>query len=203
MSMSEPVTIAIITSVTSVVVALITVVVKEWVDDNKKDQIKDKEESIHEVEVDEMVLVHDWIENFRVEYNFDTASIYQFHNGGKFFQGKSIKKFSMTYESVAPGYQKTKRMKQNILATDHPKWISAMLKTDYFSVITENLEQKDRTELMSMGIRQAVIIPIMSLNGNLIGFIEGCNISKVDEEIDSKKESMIEDSLIISGYLHR
>ena len=201
--MSDTVIVAIISSFSSVVVALITVTVKDWFDDRKKSEDKSKEETIGEVEVDDMVIIHDWVENFRVKYKLDTASIYQFHNGGKFFHGRSMKKFSMTYESVAAGYQKSKRIKQNILASDHPKWISTMLRTDYFSVITDELELKDRTELMSMGIKQAVIIPIRSITGDLIGFIEGCNISKVDKDLDSNKDDLIEESIIISGYLHK
>jgi hypothetical protein len=200
---SDTVIVAIISSFSSVVVALITVTVKDWFDDRKKSEDKSKEETIGEVEVDDMVIIHDWVENFRVKYKLDTASIYQFHNGGKFFHGRSMKKFSMTYESVAAGYQKSKRIKQNILASDHPKWISTMLRTDYFSVITDELELKDRTELMSMGIKQAVIIPIRSITGDLIGFIEGCNISKVDKDLDSNKDDLIEESIIISGYLHK
>jgi len=200
---SDTVIVAIISSFSSVVVALITVTVKDWFDDRKKSEDKSKEETIGEVEVDDMVIIHDWVENFRAKYKLDTASIYQFHNGGKFFHGRSMKKFSMTYESVAAGYQKSKRIKQNILASDHPKWISTMLRTDYFSVITDELELKDRTELMSMGIKQAVIIPIRSITGDLIGFIEGCNISKVDKDLDSNKDDLIEESIIISGYLHK
>ena len=201
--MSDTVIVAIISSFSSVVVALITVIVKDWFDDRKKSEDKSKEETIGEVEVDDMVIIHDWVENFRIRYKLDTASIYQFHNGGKFFHGRSMKKFSMTYESVAAGYQKSKRIKQNILASDHPKWISTMLKTDYFSVITDELELKDRTELMAMGIKQAVIIPIRSITGDLIGFIEGCNISKVDKDLDSNKDDLIEQSNTIYGNLHK
>lgn len=202
-NMSDTVIVAIISSLSSVVVAFITVVIKEWLDKKKKEETKDRDETIREIEINDMVIVHDWVENFRVKYNFDTSAIYQFHNGGRFFHGKSMKKFSMTYESVAAGYQKTKRIKQNILASDHPKWISTMLKSDYFSVITDELELKDRTELMSMGIKQAVIIPIRSITGDLIGFIEGCNISKVNRDIDLLRSDLIEESFVISGYLHK
>ena len=47
-----------------------------------------------ESDLEEMVLIHDWLEQFRAKHKFERAAIFQFHNGGKFFQGKSMKKFS-------------------------------------------------------------------------------------------------------------
>jgi hypothetical protein len=192
---------AIITTAGSIVVAIITVVVKSHLDNRKAVAAKEKEEVIKESDLEEMVLVQEWLEDFREKHGFDRASIFQFHNGGKFFQGKSMKKFSMTYEAVAPGYEKIKRSQQNVLTSEYPRWISTMMKKKCFANLTEEMEPKDRHELESMGIQQFVTVPIFCIKGALIGFIVGYNISDIDEHIRGKFVPLVEDSKFISGYL--
>jgi hypothetical protein len=198
----EPVVLqSIITTLGSIVVAIITVVVKSHLDSRKAIVAKEREEVIKESDLEEMVLVQEWLEDFRDRHGFDRVSIFQFHNGGKFFQGKSMKKFSMTYEAVAPGYEKIKRSQQNILTSEYPKWISTMMKKKCFASLTDEMDPKDRHELESMGIQQFVTVPIFCIKGALIGFIVGYNISDVDEHIRNKFVPLVEDSKFISGYL--
>ena len=192
---------AIITTAGSIVVAIITVVVKSHLDNRKAVAAKEKEEVIKESDLEEMVLVQEWLEDFREKHGFDRASIFQFHNGGKFFQGKSMKKFSMTYEAVAPGYEKTKRDQQNVLASEYPRWISEMLKKDCFATLSEDLDLKDRHEMDRMGIQQFVTVPVYCIKKKLVGFIVGYNISEIHESIEEQFDSLVEDSKIISGYL--
>jgi hypothetical protein len=191
----------IITTVGTVVVTLITVVVKTKMDNNKVKAAKDKEELIQESDLEEMVLVQEWLEGFRCKYDFDRVSIYQFHNGGKFFQGKSMKKFSMTYETFAPLFEKIKRSQQNILASEYPVWISTMLKRKCFANLTSEMEPKEKHELVYMGIQQFVTVPIYCIKGALIGFIVGYNIKDIDETVEHKFASLVEESKFISGYL--
>ena len=191
----------IITTLGSITVALITVVVKTWIDTKKAKADKEREEVIDEAGVEEMVLVQDWLNEFRNKYEFDRVGIFQFHNGGKFFQGKSMKKFSMTYESVAPGYEKIKRTQQNVLASEYPQWISSMLKKKCFASIVTELDSQSRTELEALGIQQFVTVPIHCLKGALIGFIVGYNIGEIDDQIKSKFVPLVEDSKFVSGYI--
>ena len=191
----------IITTFGSIIVALITVVVKTKLDARKAKTEKEKEEVIDEAGVEEMVLVQDWLHDFRQKYEFDRVGIFQFHNGGKFFQGKSMKKFSMTYESVAPGYEKIKRTQQNVLASEYPQWISNMLKKKCFANIVSELDPQSRVELEALGIQQFVTVPIYCLKGALIGFIVGYNIGEIDDAIKSKFVPLVEDSKFVSGYI--
>jgi hypothetical protein len=191
----------LIATIGSVLVALITVVVKGKLDARKQKSDKEKEEAIDECDLEEMVTVQDWLEEFRDRYDFARAAIFQFHNGGKFFQGKSMKKFSMTYESVAPGYEKIKRSQQNILASEYPRWIGMMMKSKCFSNIVDEMSPGDQVELRKYGIEQFVTVPIFCIKGKLIGFIVGYNISTVNEKISESYVSLVEDSKFISGYL--
>lgn len=199
--MSDGIIMSIIAGVSSITVAIITVVVKDYLDRKKTSAAKEKDETIAESDLQEMVIVNDWLSNTRSKYGFERMAIFQFHNGGKFFQGKSMKKFSMTYEATAPGYEKVKRTMQNILCSEYPKWITGMLHKKAFSTLTADLEFKEKHELEQMGIQQFVTVPIYCLKGALIGFIVGYNISDIDNNIKGKFVSLVEDSKFISGYL--
>lgn len=199
--MSDGIIMSIIAGFSSIIVAIITVVVKDYLDRKKLAAAKEKDETLVEVDLQEMVMVDDWLEASRAKYDFERMSIFQFHNGGKFFQGKSMKKFSMTYEATAPGYEKIKRSMQSILCSEYPRWITKMMEKKVFSTLTADLEYKERYELEQMGIQQFVTVPVYCLKGALIGFIVGYNISDVDDNVKNKFAHLVEDSKFISGYL--
>jgi hypothetical protein len=55
------------------------------------------------------------IEHIKEEFNPDRVWITQFHNGGNFYPtGKSMAKFSLIYEVVAPGVNSIQQSFQNI-----------------------------------------------------------------------------------------
>jgi len=191
----------VITTIGTILVALITVVMKSWLDNRRDKAHKEREETITEEDVEYMTIIQEWLEEFRNRYEFERSAIFQFHNGGKFFHGKSMKKFSMTYEAVAPGYEKMKRNMQNILTSEYPHWVGDMLKKKCFAYLTTELENKERKEFEHMGVQQLVIVPIYCLRGNLIGFIAGYNIADIDENISEHCHYLVEDSKFISGYL--
>lgn len=199
--MTDAIAVALIAGASSVTVAIITVIVKDFLDSRKAKIAKEKEELIAESDVHSMVVLNDWLNTTRERYHFDRLAIYQFHNGGKFFQGKSMKKFSMTYEAVAPGYEKIKREQQNILCSEYPEWITSMLRKKCFEHITKEMDHKDRYEMDSMGVKQFVTVPINCLKGNLVGFMVGYNIGSVDEKVRIRFVSLVEDSKFISGYI--
>jgi hypothetical protein len=192
---------ALIAGLSSITVAIITVVVKDWLDRRKKSNEVVKEESMSPEELGEMVIIQEWLDEFREKNSFERASIFQFHNGGKFFQGKSMKKMSMTYESTAPGYEKTKRYSQNILVSEYPWWVSKMIKSRCFETMTEELSHKDKREFHDQGIQQFITTPIFCLKGKLIGFLVGYNISDIDENAKHKFAHFVEEGKFISGYL--
>jgi hypothetical protein len=201
--MSDAIIISIISAVTSIVVAIITVVVKTWLDVRSAAKKIEQEETIFADDLGEMVAVHEFIEQLRKDYKFDRVSICQFHNGGKFLNGRSMKKFSMTYETVAPGIEKIKRRYQNVLVSEFPKLFAAMLEKD-FMIITPDMEQYPsmRREMTVNGIVQAVKVPIRGLRGDILGFLT-CHV--IGEESDLIGEYLhnefVEKANQISGYL--
>lgn len=191
-----------ITGISSIIVALITVWVKNRYDVIKANKDKHVEENIQESDLGEMIFVNDYIESMRLKYDFDRISICQFHNGGKFFNGKSMKKFSMTYESSAPGYAKQKRDYQNILVSEYPDVIQSLfIGETVVSTLDDVKDSSYHRDMELNGILQCIKIPVLGLSGGLAGFIMCHNISKtikIDENIGSH---LIDDANQLSGYL--
>jgi len=201
--MGDGLLISIISGVTSISVAIITVVVKTWLDIRSAKLKSDLEELIGEEDLGKMIAVNDFIEDMRQRYGFDRVSICQFHNGGKFLNGKSMKKFSMTYEMASPGIEKIKRKYQNVLVSEFPRLFAAMLKTDFMIITPESTEYPDIVREMEVnGIVQSVKVVIRGLRGDILGFISCHNIGNHNKKVSSTlRDNFIDVSNQISGYL--
>ena len=201
--MGDGLLISIISGVTSISVAIITVVVKTWLDVRSAKLKSDLEELIGEEDLGKMIAVNDFIEDMRQHYGFDRVSICQFHNGGKFLNGKSMKKFSMTYEMASPGIEKIKRKYQNVMVSEFPRLFAAMLKTDFMIITTESTDYPDLVREMEVnGIVQSVKVVIRGLRGDILGFISCHNIGNYNKKVsNSLRDNFIDVSNQISGYL--
>jgi hypothetical protein len=201
--MSDSVIISIISAITSIIVAVITVVVKTKMDVKTAKRKLEEEEPVFADDLGEMVVVHEFIERIRADYDFDRVAICQFHNGGKFLNGRSMKKFSMTYETVSPGIEKIKRKYQNVLVSEFPKLFSAMLQDDFIIITPDNDNFPSmRREMTSNGIVQAVKVPIRGLRGDMLGFLT-CHVIGEENDLvgNYMRAEFIEKANQISGYL--
>lgn len=201
--MSDGVLIAIISSITSVIIAFLTVVVKTWMDNKKLQKKAETDESMKCEDVGDMMYVQEFIEILRAEYSFDRIGVCQFHNGGKFFKGHSMKKFSMSYEATSLGIEKIKRNFQNIMVSEFPHLVNGLLTKDSI-VLSQKSEGYPNTtrEMEKLGIVLSVFIPIRGLNGDLGGFMICQNI--VDHHIDINEtviDEITDRANQISGYL--
>jgi hypothetical protein len=184
-------------------IAIITVVIKTWLDRRADAKKHIHDESINEIDLGEMLYIQDYLDAFRHDYEFDRVSISQFHNGGKFFNGKSMKKFSVTYESCAPGISKIKREYQNLLVSEFPKMFSHLFDIDMI-IVNPDCEhyQNVAKDMALQGIVQNVVVPIRGLKGDLLGFISCHNIGSTDERITNDLAHTFADMANqISGYL--
>lgn len=201
--MSDAVTISLISGLSSIMIAIITVIVKTWLD--KKSEAKKiiNDETINEIDLGEMLYIQDYLDAFRSDYEFDRVTISQFHNGGKFFNGKSMKKFSVTYESCAPGISKIKRAYQNLLVSEFPKMFSHLFDIDMIIVNPDCEHYQNVARDMSLqGIVQNVVIPIRGLKGDLLGFISCHNIGTGDDRITNDlTHTFVDKANQLSGYL--
>lgn len=202
--MSDAVLISIISGTTSVCIAIITVVIKTWLDARTAAKKASEDEGIHADDVGEMIYIQEFVESLRDEFQLDRVSICQFHNGGKFLNGRSMKKFSMTYEATALGIEKIKRKYQNVLVSEFPKMVAAMLDKDFYIIDQNNAAEFPQAwrEMQNNGIVQAVKVPIRGLRGDIMGFITCHSIGERNDLIGNHLRHDFSDRANqISGYL--
>jgi hypothetical protein len=202
--MSESVLISIISGVTSITMAIITVVIKTWLDGRNAAKKAAEDETIHAEDLGEMIYIQEYVEKLRDEFQFDRVAICQFHNGGKFFNGRSMKKFSMTYEATALGIEKIKRNYQNVLVSEFPKMVAAILEKDFFIVDASNAADYPQMwrEMIANGIVQSVKVPIRGLRGDIMGFITCHSIGDANDLVGQHlRHDFVDRANQISGYL--
>ncbi len=192
----------IITGIFSVVVAFGTVWIKHYLDNKKKANDEENYERISQQDIDSMLEVQEFLDDFREKWTFDRAGIFQFHNGGKFFHGIPMKKYSQTFESVSHGVSKSKEHNQSVFVTEHPSLMKHLSEKEFFSVDAEDpVLDYIRGRVTEEGILQILSSPIRSLSGQLIGFIQ---LHTVKHKVDITDELMAEITDLahnLSGYL--
>jgi len=192
----------IITGIFSVTVAFGTVWLKHYLDNKKKVNDEQNYERISQQDIDSMLEVQEFLESFRQKWGFDRVGVFQFHNGGKFFHGIPMKKYSQTFESVSHGVSKSKEHNQSVFVTEHPSLMKHLSEKDFFHVDAEDpVLDYIRGRVTEEGILQILSSPIRSLSGQLIGFIQ---LHTVKHKVEITEELIIEIIDLannLSGYL--
>ena len=191
-----------ITGVFSMGVALGTIWLKHHLEmrKNKKDQ--ESYERISASDVDSMVEVQNYLSSFREKWNLDRIGVFQFHNGGKFFHGVPMKKYSQTFESTSPGISRTKEYNQNIFVTEHPSLIKHLNEKEMFCAGAEDpVLDYIREKVHKEGVLQIISAPIRCLSGQLIGFIQVHTVKERIKECPELAEDLLDLASHLSGYI--
>jgi hypothetical protein len=121
--------ITLVTSITSVIVALITAgYIKKK--DTKHQEEKSKKLLVEQIQKDE--LIHATLREIRRKYNADRVFITQFHNGGTFYTNSPMQKASITYERCSDGLQRIADKFQNYLVSNFAWYANKVLKNEAF-----------------------------------------------------------------------
>jgi hypothetical protein len=159
----------IIVSGVSALASLVTIYAKYWYDKRKK-QAKDP--VLDSVETDRAVI--DKLHNVMSELEADRISIIEFHNGGKFYNGRSMQKFSMTYELCMPGVSHEQQSLQNILLSTYSDLIMTLVINNGKSSIND-VNNMPEGPLKQMYVRTGTISvyaqAIKSLDNKITGVI--------------------------------
>jgi hypothetical protein len=192
----------IITGFFSLVVALGTVWLKHYLETKKKNTEEKDYERISEKDIDNMIEIQNFLEEFRKKWNLDRIGIFQFHNGGKFFHGVPMKKYSQTFEATASGVSKVKEHNQSVFVTEHPSLMKHISECEFFSVeANDPVLDYLRERVTQEGILQISTAPIRTISGQLIGFVQFHTVKNKIEIAEEIKEEVLELVAILSGYL--
>jgi hypothetical protein len=192
----------IITGVFSVIVAFGTIWIKHVLDAQKKSTDEEDYERISQSDIDSMLEVQEFLNQFRIKWNIDRVGIFQFHNGGKFFHGVPMKKYSQTFESVSNGVSKSKEHNQSVFVTEHPSLMKHLSECEFFYVDAQDpVLDYIRGRVTEEGILQIFTTPIRTLSGQLIGFIQLHTVKHRINICEELQEEVIELANNLSGYL--
>lgn len=166
-----------ITMFTTIIVALITAVigpsVLEWVKVKlKKQELETKPNPVDEA-IQLNTLVDEQLDFIMEELGADRVWVAQFHNGGHFYPtGKSIQKFSIFYEKVAPGAVTIQHTFQNVPCSLFPKALAQLYKEGELSIPTYEGEDYDLTGVSApYGTKSFYMIALDDLHDHFIGVI--------------------------------
>lgn len=134
--------------------------------------------------------IHEFLTEIRVKMGADRASVLQFHNGGKFLDGSSVKKFSLTHESCVVGVSESMDLRQNLLASMFVEALEHLSKDDPTIEATSSLHDSHfKRHLEANHSLVFSLVPIKDIRGVLvIGFllVEWCNWDNADAIDDDK-----------------
>lgn len=192
----------IITGIFSLCVALGSVWLKHYLDTRKKLIDDANYEGISNSDIDNMVDIQNFLDAFREKWKFDRIGIFQFHNGGKFFHGVPMKKYSQSFESISSGISRVKEKNQGVLVTEHPSLMKSLSEKDFCEIEANNpILDYMRDRVKEEGALQIFSAPIRSLSGQLIGFVSVQTVKhkiKVTKDLELELEELVNN---ISGYL--
>ena len=162
-------TVALISSILTAVIGPIAVhIVKERLERNKKDILKES--------IENNTLISNKVEEIKETMKADRVWITQFHNGGTFYPtGKSIQKFSMFYETVSQGTESIQSSFQQIPISLFSKSFNHLL-TDDIIVISNFKDETIATYGLKYiaeesGCKSGYLFAIRSIEGKFIGVL--------------------------------
>ena len=137
--------------------------------------------------------VHEQLTELRVLTGAGRAQICMFHNGGTFESGSSMKKFSVTHESLALAIESTLQKKKEMVASAFTHLIEHVSKDDPTPlIISEMGDSFWKSFLESQRVLMTCNLPIFcQAKGVIVGYLclEWCSLKHMDDANAEKIES--------------
>jgi hypothetical protein len=172
---------------------------------NRLDKKAEKPDMVLEtLKVSELVMTK--LDHIKEEYKGDRVWVAQFHNGGNFYPtGKSMAKFSIIYESVAPSVSSIQGNFHNIPVNLFSRSINQLLEND----IIEIPDFKDETVATfglkyiaeDTGCKSGYLFAIKCIEGRFIGML-GIDYTKKKTKLNEESVTqLLVQSTSIGGVL--
>ena len=197
----------LITSITSIVVALIAAgyFKKFW---EKRNENSSKKKLIKQIEKDE--LVHFTLKEIRRKYHADRIYIIQFHNGGIFYTNSPMQKASVTFERCSDGLERISDNLQHIFVSHYTWFIKNTLSESMFYTDCENIEDVATKALFrKFGSQATAAVPIYDIQEQLVSIMVldwvfseiPSDFMKNEEFTQEFREEMIVDSESVGNLI--
>lgn len=159
----------LITSITSIIVALISAgLVKAFLDKRKESSSRKK--LVQQIEKDQ--IVYYTIREIRRKYNSDRIFVMQFHNGGNFYTESPMQKVSITYERCSDGLERISEKYQNVLISHMCWYVNKVINKNMFYYNTDEIEDvPTRALIRNFGSQSHLAVPIYDKLNHLVGIV--------------------------------
>jgi hypothetical protein len=129
--------------------------------------------------------IHELLTELRVKTRACRVQLIQFHNGGQFVDGISMKRFSLCYESLSKGISREENFK-DVLVSLFPQFIGKIMKNSP-EMHYSHLEEASifRQILQHSNVMQYSVLPVRA-KGKIVGalILNWCNRTKALEDPD-------------------
>ena len=138
------------------------------------------------------------------EVNGDRLSIFSFHNGGKYYSGKSMQKMSMSYEECDNGISSTMMQKQNIPVSACITTLKPLMETGIcgWSDTKDHPEGLCKHHLKVDGVKSTYSWSIIDIYSNIIGVLRLDYVKRKTTLSDSDQEKLNLLATQLPGYLY-
>jgi hypothetical protein len=154
------------------------------------------------IEQDEEVIAK--LERLRELAAADRASIYQFHNGGEYFTGKSMQKVSMTYEVVNAGISRLFPERQAVPVSACNSTLLPLIKdrrTIYLDVSKDMPESLCKFYAMDAGTKSMYKWTIYNLDKKAIGYFQLDYVNRKRDLNQDTLQDLEMAAIKLAGYL--
>jgi len=127
--------------------------------------------------------IHEILTELRIRTGSARAQIIQFHNGEYFTDGVSMKKMSLTHESLRSGISAEVYQKKDVLISAYIEFIKSILDTKYkFEIVDVMKETYQKQLFVANNVVAYMAVPLQSKGIN-VGYIiiHWCSDEKVNQ----------------------
>ena len=154
----ENIVIAVITSITSIIVTLITAgYFKRWLE--SRHHLVSSKKLMTQIKKDE--IIHITMEELKEQYRADRVYVIQFHNGGTFYTNSPMQKASITYERCSTGLRQLSEKMTNFFVSHYTMMIKDTIDNKMFCTNVSLVDDiATRALLRRAGTQAVAAVPI-------------------------------------------
>lgn len=193
------------TEVITITSVLVSSIIGPFIVEYFKKKWDKKIDPVHE-SIQTNVLIEDKVESIKEEFKADRVWIFQFHNGGQFYpSGKSMKKFSMFYETLSDNTSSIQNQFQNIPISLFSKSLNELYNNDIISIsdysdsTIENFGLKYIAEENKN--KSGYLFAIKSIEGKFIGVLGISYTQEITSLTQQKISHLANEATAIGGVL--